>query len=305
MRAQSIITINLESDSMNRPMQMHSPAPADEALIMHLASSGLDSAVQVHRRFPGRPVSCWSVSSGKRVFDCACVLLTLPLLLPVLILTALAVRFTSAGPILFLQKRMGRHGRTFTILKFRSMAHDLDKGHHAVTTANNQRFTPVGPFLRRSKLDELPQLLNVLAGHMSLVGPRPKMPEHVVSELPCRPGITGAATIAFAQEELLLERVPSQSLNDFYHSVVLPAKNQLDASYMAQATCGSDLQIIIDSILRRWDSVTAENLLNVLEYEAADKKRRSRVHAAGLSHPHAPIPSSVDRPVGAEQLSGF
>ena len=82
----------------------------------------------------------------------------------------LAVRLTSSGPVLFLQKRMGRHGRSFTILKFRTLIHAADRTHHAVTTAGNQHFTPIGSFLRRWKLNELPQLLNVLWGDMSLVG---------------------------------------------------------------------------------------------------------------------------------------
>ena len=177
----------------------------------------------------------------------------LPLLVPIMLAIALAVRLTSSGPVLFLQKRVGRNGRTFTILKFRTMIHAADKAHHAVTTAGNQRFSPIGPLLRRWKLDELPQLLNVLAGDMSLVGPRPKMPEHVISNLPCRPGITGAATIAFAREEAVLGRVPEDQLEFFYHTVILPAKRRLDASYMAHATFLSDLRLIVDSALRRWD----------------------------------------------------
>ena len=124
-----------------------------------------------------KPLSAWSRSHGKRIFDCCCVLLALPLLFPVLVVIAIAVRLTSSGPVFFLQKRMGRQGTPFTIIKFRTMVHVTDKAHHAVTTAGNQLFTPIGPFLRRYKFDELPQLLNVLWGNMSLVGPRPKLPE--------------------------------------------------------------------------------------------------------------------------------
>jgi len=128
----------------------------------------------------------------------------LPLLIPILLILAIAVWATSEGPVFFLQKRVGRDGCTFTILKFRTIVHDSRARYHAVTTAENQPFTPIGPFLRRWKLDELPQVFNVLMGHMSLVGPRPKMPEHVTKDLCCRPGITGAATIAFACEEAVL-----------------------------------------------------------------------------------------------------
>lgn len=180
---------------------------------------------------------------------------------------ALAVRFTSTGPVLFLQKRTGRNGRNFTIVKFRTMAHIADGAHRPATTASNQRFTPIGPFLRRWKLDELPQLLNVLAGHMSLVGPRPKLPQHLIAVLPCRPGITGAATAAFAREELTLSYVPGRHLDFFYRSVVLPAKHRLDVEYMTNATFLSDLKLIVKSILRRWNNSIPEMLLNAWDYE--------------------------------------
>jgi len=195
------------------------------------------------------------------VFDCVCVLAMMPVLAPVLVAVGLAVRLTSEGPVLFLQKRAGCDGRGFTILKFRTMIHTTRGTHKPVTTSGNQQFTPVGPFLRRWKLDELPQLFNVLAGHMSLVGPRPKLAAHAISSLPCRAGITGAATIAFAREESILDRVPKQHLDAFYHSVVLPAKLRLDAEYMKEATFLSDLKLIVQSVLRRWDNAIIEALL--------------------------------------------
>jgi len=139
-----------------------------------------------------RRLSPWSQSGAKRLFDCACFLTLLLLIVPVLLVIALAVRLTSPSPVFFLQKRMGRSDRTFTILKFRSMVHVPKKAHNVVTTAASQAFTPIGAFVRRWKVDELPQLLNVLAGDMSLVGPGPKMQEHVVSKLPCHPWITGS-----------------------------------------------------------------------------------------------------------------
>ena len=129
-----------------------------------------------------------------------CALIALPLLMPVFLVIALAILFTSQGPVLFLQKRAGRHNRGFTILKFRTLEHREQGTHNSVTTAENQRFTPVGPFLRKWKLDELPQLLNVLIGDMKSRGHRPKLLKHQLGRLHCRPGITGAATIAFARE---------------------------------------------------------------------------------------------------------
>jgi lipopolysaccharide/colanic/teichoic acid biosynthesis glycosyltransferase len=136
------------------------------------------------------------------------------------------------------------------------MAHVVTKEHNPVTTSANQKFTCVGPFLRRWKIDELPQLFNVLMGHMSLVGPRPKMLEHSkeLANLSCRPGITGAATLAFAAEEREMARIPHAILNDFYHDVVLPEKNRLDAEYMAKATFTSDVILLVNSLLRRWDN---------------------------------------------------
>jgi lipopolysaccharide/colanic/teichoic acid biosynthesis glycosyltransferase len=212
-------------------------------------------------------LSGWSQSGAKRVFDCGCIALTLPILIPLLLAVAAGVCLTSPGPVLFLQKRVGRRGSIFTIAKFRTMLHEADVRYHAVSTTENQPFTLVGPFLRRWKLDELPQVFNVLLGHMSLVGPRPKIPEHEKVEVPCRPGITGAATVAFAREEAMLERVPSQQLDGFYHSVILPAKRKLDAEYMGSATFTSDVRLILNSILRRWDTSPAEQLLDPIEAE--------------------------------------
>lgn len=219
------------------------------------AKKELDAPTNAYSR-QDAAVSSWTSSFSKRLFDCFCVLLALPVLMPVFLAVALAVKFSSKGPILFIQRRMGLYGRTFPILKFRTMEYAAKSKHFAVTTMNNQKFTPCGPFLRRWKLDELPQLLNVLAGHMSLVGPRPKLPEHSKDQtcLYCRPGITGAATVAFAREEALLAKIPSEELNTFYHQVVLPAKIQMDAEYMAKATFSSDFCLLVNTVLRRWNN---------------------------------------------------
>jgi lipopolysaccharide/colanic/teichoic acid biosynthesis glycosyltransferase len=207
-------------------------------------------------------VSVWSRSSAKRFFDCACILPLTPVLVPLFMVIGLAVRLTSSGPVLFMQKRMGRNGRTFTIVKFRTLEHCENRTHHSVTTTDNQRFTPVGPFLRRWKLDELPQLWNVLKGDMSLVGARPKLPEHQIGKLRCRPGITGAATIAFAREENYLARLPKHNLDEYYHERILPAKHQIDIEYMARATFLSDLRLLFDTVLRRWDTTIMENVMS-------------------------------------------
>ena len=199
-------------------------------------------------------LSTWTKSPLKRVFDSACVLCALPLALPILLATAVAVRLTSRGPVLFRQQRVGRHHRAFTIYKFRTMPVPGNKGARpALTTADNQAFTPVGPFLRRWKLDELPQILNVLLGNMSLVGPRPKLPQLHAGHLTCRPGITGRATVVFAREEAALSAIPATHVGHYYRDVVAPLKQQLDDDYMAEATFASDLDLILRSIVRRFD----------------------------------------------------
>lgn len=217
--------------------------------VVHQNVTFIDAAS--HRQSPR--LSRWSRSGAKLAFDLVCVLCTLPVSLPLFFLIGLLVRLTSPGPVLFRQKRMGRNGRTFTIYKFRTMpVHDSAADRPAVTTYENQEFTAVGPFLRRYKLDELPQLLNVLRGEMSLVGPRPKMPQHQAVRLHCRPGITGRATIVFAQEELALSCIAEENLDAYYHSVVLPLKQELDNDYMSKATFFSDLKLIVGSVLRNW-----------------------------------------------------
>ena len=209
----------------------------------------------------------WSLSRKKRAFDAVSVVLTIPFLLPVFVAIAIAVRLTSSGPILFAQRRIGRRGQPFTILKFRTMEHACHGTHRSVTTSDNQRFTPVGPFLRRWKLDELPQLINVLRGDMSLVGPRPKLPEHQVANFAWRPGITGAATYAFACEEEFLATVPAHQLDIYYHRRILPAKHKLDTDYMRRASFRSDLRLLVDTMLRRWGKSIAEDHLGDCEEE--------------------------------------
>ncbi len=250
-------------------------------------------------------LSPWSRSTAKRVFDCACVVLAAPVLIPLSLFVAAAVRLTSRGPVFFLQERMGRHGKPFTIVKFRTMVHVADKAHHPITTSDNQRFTLLGPFLRRWKLDELPQLANVLFGDMSLVGPRPKMREHVIFDLQCRPGITGMATSIFACEESVFVRLPKNRLDAYYHSVVLPAKRKLDAEYMAQATFLSDLRLLVNSVLRRFDTSILEDLIVAAAFEIENGKVPSKVSEVPRAVSRIPIPASAAHPAGAEHASAF
>ena len=248
------------------PRQAESPAPS----FAFFPNSGRRQSVDPF----WRGLSPWTCSRAKRVFDCACVLLALPALIPLFLVVAAAVALTSRGPILFLQERAGMNGLNFTIFKFRTMLHAPHEKRHAVTTLDNQQFTPIGSFLRRWKLDELPQLVNVLLGQMSMVGPRPKMRDHMLRVLPCRPGITSGATIAFAQEAVILAPIPGVLLNDYYRDVILPAKRQMDAEYFAQATFLSDLGLLINSVLRRWNTTAANNFITAAEYQSVDRHFR-------------------------------
>jgi lipopolysaccharide/colanic/teichoic acid biosynthesis glycosyltransferase len=198
------------------------------------------------------PPSDWSRSRTKRCFDVLAVLLSLPLALPILGVIGICVYLGSRGSTLFVQVRIGKGGQSFKIYKFRTMLNNSGSPRPSVTTLLNQEFTSIGPFLRKWKLDELPQLLNVLRGDMSLVGPRPKMPEHQSGPLFCRPGVTGAATLAFGREELLLAGIPKNELDDFVRNVLTPLKSRMDGEYMASASFLSDLKLIIRSVFRKW-----------------------------------------------------
>ena len=169
--------------------------------------------------------------------------IALVLSMPLMALAAALVFFDSEGPVLFRQRRMGRHGREFTLFKFRSMRCDTTPS-SCVTASGDLRITRAGAFLRRYKLDELPQFWNVLRGDMGLVGPRPKLPHLEPLHMTYRPGITGPATLAFRNEEDLLSGIPADEVEVFYDRYIKPAKAQIDFEYMRRATFRSDLALI-------------------------------------------------------------
>lgn len=188
-------------------------------------------------------VNSWVISSLRRAFDSAVAALALLLLFPLMVFIMLLVRVSSQGPIFFCQRRTGRNREEFTLYKFRSMRVEDSPG-PPITVSGDRRITRVGMFLRRYKLDELPQFWNVLKGDMSLVGPRPKLPHHELLNLPYRPGITGLATLAFRNEEEVLCRIPADQLDAFYEFCVKPRKARLDLQYMQSATFWTDLTLI-------------------------------------------------------------
>src|SRR5271166_5371498 len=179
--------------------------------------------------------SPWIVSSERRCFDTAVAAVALFVLLPAMLLVMLLVLVSSPGPILFRQRRAGRNREEFTLYKFRSMRVENSPG-PAITVSGDARITRIGAFLRRYKLDELPQFWNVLKGNMSLVGPRPKLPHHEALDLQYRPGITGMATLIFRNEEEILSVVHPDQLDAFYEICIKPKKAQLDQEYMRDAT---------------------------------------------------------------------
>jgi len=172
------------------------------------------------------------------------------LMLPLMALIALVIRIDSPGPALFRQERVGRGGRTFRIHKFRTMTVDAAARGPALTIGADDRVTRVGRILRRSKLDELPQLLDVLQGAMSIVGPRPELPRYVALYPPAlrdkvlgvRPGITDPASLQFADENALLARADDPERE--YVEVVLPRKLSIAALYAENATIATDVLVI-------------------------------------------------------------
>lgn len=203
-------------------------------------------------------LSRWTRSGAKRAMDVGIVLAFFPILLPVLAFIALTVLVTSGAPVFFRQERVGRNGVPFVIYKFRTMRPSPACQISAIAVESASRITWLGALLRQSKMDELPQIFNVLAGEMSLVGPRPKVPEQQLEALTCRPGLTGAATLAFAREETVLKEIAPVDLAEYFRETVLSTKQRLDAEYLRRATVWSDLRILADSVLARWDSYALE-----------------------------------------------
>jgi lipopolysaccharide/colanic/teichoic acid biosynthesis glycosyltransferase len=187
----------------------------------------------------------------KRSIDVAVAGLGLVILLPVLAAIAAAVWFESGRPVLFRQVRIGKDMEPFVLLKFRSMV--TDREGPAITAAGDERTTRVGRFLRETKLDELPQLINVLRGDMSLVGPRPELPEYVALYeesfrriLTIRPGITGSAALAFSDEERYLAGL--EDAEKAYAEEILPQKLALDEAYVSERTLRTDVAILTSTL---------------------------------------------------------
>ena len=190
----------------------------------------------------------------KRLFDVTLSLLGLVVLAPLFAVVAFLIALDSQGGIFFRQIRVGRNFRTFAIYKFRTMTSGADSQGSGITIGADSRITRVGRVLRRTKIDELPQLMNVLRGDMSLVGPRPEVPKFVAmfpddyrDILRIRPGITDLASLKYRDESALLAKQPSKA-EDYYVRVILPDKIRLGRRYLEDVSLWRDLQIIVRTL---------------------------------------------------------
>ncbi len=197
-------------------------------------------------------------AAAKRLFDICFAVIGLLVLSPVLALIALLVKWSDRGPVFFLQERVGQGGALFWIWKFRTMRAGTDKAGPGITKDGDPRITVVGRWLRKTKLDELPQLWNVLRGDMSFVGPRPEVPRYVAYYTPAqravlqlKPGITDRATLAFRHEEDLLAQ--AADVEAFYVAHCLPKKIEMNLQYGRQANLWSDIQVIVRTVLPWFD----------------------------------------------------
>jgi lipopolysaccharide/colanic/teichoic acid biosynthesis glycosyltransferase len=189
----------------------------------------------------------------RRLLDVLASLVGLLLLSPLFLLLAILIRLDSAGPIFYRAQRVGKDGVLFYLYKFRSMKDGADKQGPGITAAGDSRVTRIGRFLRRTKLDELPQLINVLKGEMSLVGPRPEDPRYVALYTPeqrrvlaVRPGITSAASLQYRHEEEMLSGMDWETI---YCQEVMPAKIALDLAYLQMRTVWTDFRLVGKTVL--------------------------------------------------------
>ena len=191
---------------------------------------------------------------AKRAMDIVLSACALAVLWPLLLLIALAIWIDDPGPVFYRQVRVGRNGKTFRIFKFRSMVMDADKKGLAITVGRDSRITRVGTVLRKTKLDELAQLLNVFLGQMSFVGPRPEVPKYVELYTPyqrqvllVRPGITDYASIAYRNENDLLAGAPNPEA--MYIEQIMPDKIELNMKYLREISPLADIRLILKTIV--------------------------------------------------------
>jgi lipopolysaccharide/colanic/teichoic acid biosynthesis glycosyltransferase len=191
----------------------------------------------------------------KRIFDVFFSILGLIFIFPLLIIIGLIIKLDSKGNAFYIQERIGKKGKSFKIYKFRTMYLNSDKKGLLSLGENDNRITKIGHFLRKFKLDELPQLINILKGEMSFVGPRPEVQKYVdlytkeqLKILNVKPGITDLASIHFFEEEQLLGK--SDNPEKTYITEILPKKIKLNKEYLKNVTLTNDIKIIIKTVYK-------------------------------------------------------
>lgn len=213
----------------------------------------------------------------KRLFDIVASFCGIVILLPIMIIVGIIIKVTSPGPILFKQKRLTIGMREFTIYKFRSMRTDFDKEAKGIQVkGSSSAITPIGKIIRKTKLDELPQLFNILIGDMNFIGPRPELPRRLqyYSErdkgiFKVRSGISSPASIVFSDEEYLMNQVKDPE--KFYIEQIMPYKIDLNLYYVATRSFWNDIYLIIATFLKIANKV--DNSSIVKDKELLEKKK--------------------------------
>lgn len=215
-------------------------------------STKSDVHISAERRAAARPGRFY-LRVGKRLFDLVVSPFALILLSPILLFVAVLVKITSKGPVFFAQVRVGQNEKPFTIWKYRSMCFRAEELGPPITASGDPRITRLGAILRKWKLDELPQFWNVLKGDMSVVGPRPELPCHVVGYsieqrrvLAVKPGITDLASLHYREEERLLKN--NNDPERYYRETILPHKLALNVQYIERISLLQDLTLILSTM---------------------------------------------------------
>ncbi|SHK15831.1 Sugar transferase involved in LPS biosynthesis (colanic, teichoic acid) [Clostridium cavendishii DSM 21758] len=192
---------------------------------------------------------------GKRIFDFIFSILGLIIVSPMFLIIAILIKIDSNGDVFFKQLRVGQFSKPFYIYKFRTMVNDAERLGKQITVGNDSRITKVGAFLRKYKLDELPQLINVFKGEMSFVGPRPEVPRYVKmydkeqrQVLLVKPGITDLASLEYKEENEILGNV--ENPEKYYIECIMPHKLNLNMQYINKANLISDIKIILKTIIK-------------------------------------------------------
>lgn len=251
---------------------------------------------------------------AKRVMDIACVFVLLPVLLPLLTVVAVAVKLDSHGPAFFRQTRIGLHRRPFSIWKFRKMRADLPRQGPMLTLSRDSRFTRVGRLLERTKLDELPQIFNVLRGEMSLIGPRPDVPKFVAlypemwtEVLSVKPGVFGVTQNRYRNEA---ELYPDDGdVEEYYERTILPQMLELDAAYARHPSLRADVGLLLQGVYVSLAGTVTKSALAARRTQVATTAGVTLLAIAAMSAAYAleygGLGADALRPVVAATLAGL